>query len=157
MGLFWSSRASRKGTSTKSWSSIFKGLKRTTPWRDPPSNTLCMTAKDRHFKLYIEDIQLSMTRILEYAEGMDLDNFEKKWNHKYAYAVKSWKNNWYNSIYNQYYREPESWDLKVHNNKIGVPAWPGCHKIGLPGYIKYRKKMDHANPELGHDPATVFD
>ena len=81
-----------------------------------------MTAKDRHFKLYIEDIQLSMTRIIEYAEGMDLDNFEKKWNHKYAYAVKSWKNNWDNSIYNQYYREPESWDLKVHNNKIGVPA-----------------------------------
>ena len=23
-----------------------------------------------------------------------LDKFEKKWNHKYAYAVKSWRNNW---------------------------------------------------------------
>ncbi|MEA3478021.1 MAG: transposase, partial [Bacteroidota bacterium] len=25
-----------------------------------------------------------------------LENFEKKWGHKYAYAVKSWKNNWEN-------------------------------------------------------------
>ena len=23
-------------------------------------------------------------------------NFEKKWGHKYAYAIKSWKNNWEN-------------------------------------------------------------
>lgn len=23
-----------------------------------------------------------------------LENFEKKWNHKYAYAVRSWRNNW---------------------------------------------------------------
>jgi len=30
---------------------------------------------------------------LEAAE-MALDNFEKKWNHKYAYAVRSWRNNW---------------------------------------------------------------
>lgn len=28
------------------------------------------------------------------AAGMALDDFEKKWNHKYAYAVKSWRNNW---------------------------------------------------------------
>ena len=30
---------------------------------------------------------------LEAAE-MALDSFEKKWNHKYAYAVKSWRKNW---------------------------------------------------------------
>ena len=31
------------------------------------------------------------------------------------------------------------------------------YEIGLPGNIKYREKMDHAYPRLGHDPATVFD
>ena len=25
-----------------------------------------------------------------------LANFEKKWGHKYAYAIRSWKNNWEN-------------------------------------------------------------
>lgn len=36
-----------------------------------------MTAKDRHYKLYIEDIKLSMTRIFEYVEGMDFDKFKQ--------------------------------------------------------------------------------
>ena len=36
-----------------------------------------MTAMDRHYKLYIEDIELSMTRILEYVEGMDLKKFKQ--------------------------------------------------------------------------------
>ena len=36
-----------------------------------------MTAKDRHYKLYIEDIELSMTRILEYTKGMDMLKFKQ--------------------------------------------------------------------------------
>ncbi len=38
-----------------------------------------MTAKDRHFRLYLEDIHLSMTRILDYAEGMDLPQFKQSY------------------------------------------------------------------------------
>jgi len=38
-----------------------------------------MTARNRHFRLYIEDIELSMTRILEYAEGMDLLKFKQSY------------------------------------------------------------------------------
>jgi uncharacterized protein with HEPN domain len=36
-----------------------------------------MTSKGRHFRLYLEDIHLSMTRILDYAEGMDLLEFKQ--------------------------------------------------------------------------------
>ncbi|MFC2112667.1 DUF86 domain-containing protein [Bacteroidota bacterium] len=36
-----------------------------------------MTANDRHYKLYIEDIELSMTRIFEYVKGMDLAKFKQ--------------------------------------------------------------------------------
>jgi uncharacterized protein with HEPN domain len=36
-----------------------------------------MTAKDRHHRLYLEDIELSMTRILEYVEGMDILKFKQ--------------------------------------------------------------------------------
>jgi uncharacterized protein with HEPN domain len=36
-----------------------------------------MTAKDRHYKLYIEDIELSITRIFEYVEGMDFERFKQ--------------------------------------------------------------------------------
>ena len=38
-----------------------------------------MTARNWHFRLYIEDIELSMTRILEYAEGMDLLKFKQSY------------------------------------------------------------------------------
>jgi uncharacterized protein with HEPN domain len=38
-----------------------------------------MTTKGRHFRLYIEDIHLSMTRILDYAEGMDLLKFKQSY------------------------------------------------------------------------------
>ncbi len=33
-----------------------------------------------------------------------LENFEKKWGQKYAYAVKSWKNNWENLT--QFFKYP---------------------------------------------------
>ena len=36
-----------------------------------------MTTKDRHYRLYIEDIELSMTRILEYVHGMDFLKFKQ--------------------------------------------------------------------------------
>jgi uncharacterized protein with HEPN domain len=38
-----------------------------------------MTTKGRHFRLYLEDIHLSMTRILDYAEGMDLLKFKQSY------------------------------------------------------------------------------
>jgi len=38
-----------------------------------------MMAKNRHFRLYIEDIELSMTRILEYVEGMDFLKFKQSY------------------------------------------------------------------------------
>ncbi len=36
-----------------------------------------MIAKDRHFRLYLEDIHLSMTRIIDYAAEMDLPKFKQ--------------------------------------------------------------------------------
>ncbi len=38
-----------------------------------------MTTKGRHFRLYLEDIHLSMTRILDYAEGMDILKFKQSY------------------------------------------------------------------------------
>jgi len=38
-----------------------------------------MTAKNRHFKLYLEDIELSMTRILEYVDGFDFLKFKQSY------------------------------------------------------------------------------
>lgn len=38
-----------------------------------------MKASNRYYRLYIEDIELSMTRILEYVEGMDLLKFKQSY------------------------------------------------------------------------------
>ena len=38
-----------------------------------------MTAMNRHFKLYLDDIYLSMKRILEYVEGMDSKSFKRNY------------------------------------------------------------------------------
>ena len=38
-----------------------------------------MIAKKRHYRFYIEDIELSMTRILEYVAGMDLLKFKQNY------------------------------------------------------------------------------
>ena len=38
-----------------------------------------MTPQDRHFKLYLEDIHLSMTRILEYVEDKDFKKFKQSY------------------------------------------------------------------------------
>ena len=36
-----------------------------------------MKSKDRNYRLYIEDILLSLTRILEYVQGMDFLKFKQ--------------------------------------------------------------------------------
>ena len=38
-----------------------------------------MKTKGRHFRLYLEDIHLSMKRILDYAEGMDILKFKQSY------------------------------------------------------------------------------
>jgi uncharacterized protein with HEPN domain len=38
-----------------------------------------MTTENRHFKLYLDDIYLSMRRILEYVEGMDSKSFKQNY------------------------------------------------------------------------------
>ncbi len=38
-----------------------------------------MTPEERHFKLYLEDIHLSMTRILEYVDGKDFTKFKQSY------------------------------------------------------------------------------
>ena len=38
-----------------------------------------MTPEERHFKLYLEDIYLSMTRILEYVDGKDFTKFKQSY------------------------------------------------------------------------------
>lgn len=38
-----------------------------------------MTSEGRHFRLYLEDIHLSMTRILDYVEGMDFLKFKQSY------------------------------------------------------------------------------
>lgn len=38
-----------------------------------------MTAKDRHFRLYLEDIHLSIKRILDYVDGMDYLRFKQSY------------------------------------------------------------------------------
>jgi transposase-like protein len=68
-------------------------------------NQLCVVHQVRNSLRYVvwkekKEFAKDMKEIyhaptLEAAEQA-LDNFEKKWNHKYAYAVKSWKNNWEN-------------------------------------------------------------
>jgi putative transposase len=50
--------------------------------------------KDR--KTFCADMRLIYTAPNEVQALQELENFEKKWGKKYAYAVKSWKNNWKN-------------------------------------------------------------
>ena len=38
-----------------------------------------MTTKDRHYKVYLEDIHLSMARIIEYIEGKGFKEFKQSY------------------------------------------------------------------------------
>ena len=64
-----------------------------------------------------------------------LGDFAKKWDNKYSYAIKSWRDNWEDltvflrvpvgdlkdNIYHQPYREPERQDQEVHQEQTVIP------------------------------------
>ena len=72
---------------------------------------------------------------LEAAEQA-LINFEKKWGHKYAYAIKSWKNNWENLT--QFFEYPVDIRKIVYTTNIIESLNRGIRK-----YIKTKSIFPH--------------
>ena len=98
-------------------------------------------------------------------------NFKKKCGLKYAYVVKSWKNNWQNLT--QFFDYPLEIRKIVYTTNIieslnrGIreyiqtksifPHDQAALKAVFLAIGNIEKKMDNANPELGFDLTSIFD